>query len=169
MRTNDAVDEIQHQWGRLRPELDLDGIAVVGRVLRSAALIVQRSDEVLARHGLSRGEFDILAALRRSGRPQSPGTLRTISLASGPATTKRLKSVAGRGLIVRAANPSDGRGVLISLTSPGIALVDKVLPVQLDAERELLAGIEPGERPAVVESLRRVLSSIEHAGSHGQN
>lgn len=97
MRTNDAVDEIQHQWGRVRPELDLDGIAVVGRVLRSAALIVQRSDEVLARHGLSRGEFDILAALRRSGRPQSPGTLRTISLASGPATTKRLKSLAGRG------------------------------------------------------------------------
>ena len=38
MNVNDAVDEIQSEWTLLRPELDLDAIAVVGRVLRTAEI-----------------------------------------------------------------------------------------------------------------------------------
>ena len=161
--TADAVQVIQAEWRRLRPDLDLDAIGVVGRVLRSAALIIDRSDEVLAAHGLARGEFDILAVLRRSAGPRSPGELRTISLATAPSTTKRLKGLEGRGLVDRSVNPADGRGALISLTAEGRDLVDEVFPLQLAAEDALLAGISGDERVALVGSLTALLASIERS------
>lgn len=161
--SNDSVDEIQTAWQRLRPELDVDVIGIVGRVLRSAALIVRRSDEVLGEYGLSRGEFDILAALRRSTAPQSPGSLRTISLATAPATTKRLKALEARGLVMRSANPADGRGALIALTADGELLVDRVFPAQLAAEQSLVAALSAEEAWGVEMGLRQLLASIDRA------
>lgn len=160
-RPADAVDDIQAEWHRLRPDLDLDAIGIVGRVLRSAARIVDHSDDVLAAHGLTRGEFDILAALRRSGAPRSPGELRTISLATAPSTTKRLKGLERRGLVQRSSNPADGRGALIALTDSGRALTDEVFPLQLSAEDALLGGLTGGERTALERSLVLLLASIE--------
>lgn len=157
----DAVDTIRERWAQLRPELDLEPIDVIGRILRSSALIVRTSDELLSRHGLTRGEFDILTALRRAVTPQSPGTLRTIGLASGPATTKRLRALDSRGLVVRSANPADGRGALIALTAEGAALIDAVFPEILDVERALLERIPAASREATVEALRAVLASVE--------
>jgi len=163
IEANDAVDEIQTAWRQLRPELDVEVIGIVGRVLRSAALIVRRSDEVLGEYGLGRGEFDILAALRRSVAPQSPGSLRTISLATAPATTKRLKALEARGLVVRSANPADGRGALIALTADGELLVDRVFPAQLAAEQSLVAALSADEARGVESALRHLLASIDRA------
>jgi DNA-binding MarR family transcriptional regulator len=163
VESNDVVDDIQLAWRQLRPELDVDVIGIVGRVLRSAALIVRRSDDVLSEYGLGRGEFDILAALRRSCAPQSPGKLRTISLATAPATTKRLKALEARGLVARSANPTDGRGALIALTLEGERLVDRVFPAQLAAEQRLIAGLSEDERQGVEHSLRRLLASVDGA------
>lgn len=159
----DDVDVIRAQWSHLRPDLDTDVIDVVGRVLRSAAIITRRADEFLARFGLTRGEFDILAALRRSDAPQSPGTLRTISLATGPATTKRLRSLESRGLVSRSPNPTDGRGALIALTPAGTELADEVFPQLLALERALMSGMADTDVAAVVSALRTVLASVEAA------
>jgi DNA-binding MarR family transcriptional regulator len=157
----DAVDDIRDRWAELRPELDVAPIPLIGRILRASALIVRTSDEVLARKELTRGEFDILTALRRSAAPQSPGTLRTIALASGPATTKRLHSLEARGLVARSANPADGRGALIALTERGVALVDEVFPLVLDVEAEMLAGVPAAERASTAAALRTLLASVE--------
>ncbi|MFB2555696.1 MarR family winged helix-turn-helix transcriptional regulator [Herbiconiux liangxiaofengii] len=157
----DVVDEIRDGWRVLRPEIDTSAIEVAGRILRAAALLTRRGDEFLARFGLTRGEFDILSALRRHDAPQSPGLLRTVSLATGPATTKRLRSLAERALIVRSANPDDGRGALIELTAAGVALIDEVFPQLLELEGTLLDGIPPGDSAQVAASLRLALASIE--------
>ncbi|MBF4572528.1 winged helix-turn-helix transcriptional regulator [Herbiconiux sp. VKM Ac-1786] len=159
----DVVDEIREGWAGLRPELDTSAVDVVGRVLRAAAVITRRGDEVLGGWGLGRGEFDILAALRRAGAPRSPGALRTVSLATGPATTKRLQALEARGLVVRTPNPHDGRGALIALTSAGEHLIDEVFPQLLAVESELVAGIPPAELAAVVAALRLTVASVEGA------
>ncbi len=160
---NDDIDDIRSAWHHLRPELDTAVVDVVGRVLRSAALITRRADELLAGFALTRGEFDILAVLRRADAPLSPGALRTISLATGPSTTKRLRSLESRVLVDRSANPDDGRGALIALTPAGIALIDDAFPRLLDLERTLVAGIPEARRPAVVQALREVLESLDSA------
>ena len=148
-------------WAALHPELDTEPIDVIGRILRASALVTRAGDEFLARYGLTRGEFDILAALRRQPEPQSPGSLRTVALATGPATTKRLRSLEARMLVDRSPNPADGRGALISLSASGTALIDEVFPALLAVERELLTGIPSGVRPGLVDGLRALLASLE--------
>ncbi|NQX26200.1 MarR family transcriptional regulator [Microbacteriaceae bacterium VKM Ac-2854] len=157
----DAVERIHSRWAQLRPELDLAPIPLIGRILRAAALVVRTSDDVLAQHQLTRGEFDILTALRRADAPQSPGTLRTIGLASGPATTKRLRSLELRGVVARSANPADGRGALIALTAAGVALIDEVFPLVLGVEAEMLAGVPDAELAPTAAALRTLLASVE--------
>ncbi|WP_440709460.1 MarR family winged helix-turn-helix transcriptional regulator [Herbiconiux sp. YIM B11900] len=159
----DDVDAIRADWRRLAPQLDTEVIDTVGRILRAAALLTRRGDEFLAGFGLARGEFDILSALRRADAPQSPGTLRTVSLASGPAVTKRLRGLEERRLLERSPNPADGRGALIALTPAGEELIDRVFPRLLDLENALLAGVPAGARAHVVPSLRAVLASIDGA------
>lgn len=159
--SDDVVDRIRADWRRLDPAVDTAVIDVAGRILRSAALITRRGDEFLARYDLTRGEFDLLSALRRAGEPQRPGELRTISLATGPATTKRLKALEGRTLVQRTRNPEDGRSALIALTQLGEKLIDRVFPELLAVERELFSGVEGESRSAAVAALRAVLAELE--------
>ncbi|WOF23916.1 MarR family transcriptional regulator [Microbacterium betulae] len=160
----DEVDRIRSEWAEHHPKLDTATIDVVGRILRTAAIVTKRGDALLAEFGLTRGEFDILAALRRQDLPQSPGSLRTVALASGPAITKRLRSLESRLLVQRSPNPIDGRGALIALSGQGIALTDEVFPRMLGLERDLLAGIPSERAPHVVDALRLVLASVESRG-----
>lgn len=157
----DAVDAIEARWRELRPELDPAPVAVVGRLLRAAAITTRRSDEALAAHGLTRGEFDLLSALRRAGGPQRPSDLTTVSLVSPAATTKRLKALTARGLVERTADPDDGRGARIALTGAGRELIDRAFPAQLATERELLSAIPADRRDDVVAALRLLLASVE--------
>lgn len=164
-RPQDSIDEIRAGWSALQPELDTSVADIVGRLIRASALIVRTTEERLAAHGLTRGEFDVLSALRRACSPQSPTTLRTIALASAAAITKRVTALDRRGLVRRSANPADGRGALITLTKAGEALVDQAFPEVLAAERELLAGVPGAVREEASRSLRAVLASVE-ASAH---
>ena len=65
----DAIDVIVEQWRRERPDLDLSAMGVFGRVAQLARVLERETDRVFERHGLRRGEFDVLAALRRCGPP----------------------------------------------------------------------------------------------------
>lgn len=161
----DVIDGVRAAWAELHPELDTAPIDVIGRILRASALVTRAGDEFLARYGLTRGEFDILAALRRQPEPQSPGSLRTVALATGPATTKRLRSLEARMLVDRSPNPADGRGALISLSASGTALIDDVFPALLEVERGLLTGIPPAARPGLVDGLRALLAGLDPSPS----
>jgi len=163
----DDVDRIRAEWAAVRPDVDTAAIDIAGRILRSAALLTRMGDVHLARFGLTRGEFDILAALRRADAPQSPGALRTISLATGPSVTKRLRSLEARGAVHRSVNPADARGALIALTPAGVELADEAFPGLLAVERGLLAGVPAGSVDGVVASLRAVVASIQTAAARG--
>jgi DNA-binding MarR family transcriptional regulator len=163
--SHDSIDVIRDQWRDIRPDLDTTVIDTIGRLLRAATLIVHTTDAMLVQHGLNRGEFEILAALRRVGEPQTPSELTMVSLASAPATTKRIRSLADRGLVRRTANPRDGRGAFVALTRRGTNLIDRVFPRMLDTERDLLAQIPPDAQPEVTAAMRRVVASVERASS----
>ncbi|WP_368498315.1 MarR family winged helix-turn-helix transcriptional regulator [Herbiconiux sp. A18JL235] len=159
-RQPDDVDRIRADWAALHPEFETEVIELTGRILRSAAVVTRAGDDFLARYDLTRGEFDVLSALRRAGGPRSPGELRTVSLASGPAITKRLKALEQRGLVVRSPNPVDGRGAFIRLTDEGCELIDGVFPELLARERELFGALPDTERASAVEALRAVVRAL---------
>lgn len=65
----DPVDAIIEQWALVRPDLDTRAMEIFGRVYRLARAMGDRMEKAYARFGISRGEFDVLATLRRAGEP----------------------------------------------------------------------------------------------------
>jgi len=157
----DAVDRMQREWARLRPDLNFTSLGVIHRVLRASRLILEASDAFLASHGLTRGELDVLSALRRTDEPLSPTTLAQTLLVPRSAITMRLNALQARGLLSRTANPADGRSSLLVLTDAGAALVDEVIPAQLALEDALLAEAPAWAVERLVDPLRSLTSVWE--------
>ncbi|MDP9890462.1 MarR family winged helix-turn-helix transcriptional regulator [Pseudarthrobacter enclensis] len=162
----DAVDRMQREWARLRPDLDFTSLGVIHRVLRASRLILEASDAFLADYGLTRGELDVLSALRRTCEPLSPTTLAQTLLAPRSAITMRLNALQARGLLSRTANPADGRSSLLVLTDTGVALVDEVIPAQLAFEDALLAEAPPSAVEGLADRLRALTSVWEQGRGH---
>ncbi|WP_374967848.1 MarR family winged helix-turn-helix transcriptional regulator [Terrabacter sp. BE26] len=162
----DVVDRMQREWARLRPDLSFTSLGVIHRVLRASRLILEASDAFLAGYGLTRGELDVLSALRRSDEPLSPTSLSQMLLAPRSAITMRLNALQARGLLSRSANPTDGRSSLLVLTDSGAALVDEVVPAQLAFEDALLAEAPPGAIEDLAGRLRALTSVWEQGRGH---
>src|SRR3954471_6966440 len=118
----DHSDEVIAQWRAQRPDLDPRPMATFTRLRRAAAAADAKLLDVFARHGLEAGWFDVLATLRRSGDPYrlSAGTLARGMVMSTGGMTKRLDKLEAAGLVARASDPADRRGVLVSLTARGL-------------------------------------------------
>lgn len=162
----DAVDRMQRDWARLRPDLSFTSLGVIHRLLRASRLILEASDAFLAGYGLTRGELDVLSALRRSDEPLSPTSLAQTLLAPRSAITMRLNALQARGLLSRLANPTDGRSSLLVLTDSGVALVDEVVPAQLALEDALLAEAPAGAVEGLADHLRALTSVWEQGRRH---
>ena len=164
MATADAVDEILEQWQRERPDLDVTSTGVFGRISRIAAMVDQSMDRVFQPHGLTGGDFVVLAALRRSGTPYqlTPTALTRSMMVTSGGTTKRLDRLEARGLIRRDPDPADRRGTLVTLTEPGLATIDTVEPEHVQNENRLLATLSPNQRNTLTRLLRELLLALEH-------
>jgi DNA-binding MarR family transcriptional regulator len=152
----DGVDVILEQWRSERPDLDHSPIGIVGRISRLARELEQRLEPVYAEHGLEPGWYDVLATLRRSGPPYRlrPTDFANTLMLTSSGTTKRLDRLEQAGLIARAPDPADRRGVLIALTDAGRKLVDDTAEDHLDNERRLIASLTEAEQRALADLLR---------------
>jgi len=159
--TVDSVDRLRAVWEREPPGLDVAPIAVAGRITRIAALLDARAEAALAEAGLTRGEFDVLCALRRAGRALRAAEVSTITAASPAAITKRADTLVRAGLVARAIPHRDRRGVLLELTDEGRAAVDRLMPGHLAREADALAALDGDEAEALAALLSRVLVRVE--------
>lgn len=159
----DGVDAILDQWRAERPDLDLSGMSVIGRISRLERELRPRLEEVFARHGLEGWEFDVLATLRRSGPPfrLTAGDLLERMMISSGTVTHRINRLEGRGLIAREADPSDGRVVLVALTPAGRRLIDAAVEDHTANEAALVAALSPAERERLIRLMRQLACSLD--------
>jgi DNA-binding MarR family transcriptional regulator len=159
----DHMDTILAQWGRERPDLDVEVIGLLGRLFRAAELADAALSAGVAEHDLQPGWFDLLAALRRAGAPYelNPTELMRTTMLSSGGMTKRLDRLAEAGLVERRPDPSDRRGTLVGLTARGQAIVDDALVTHLENEERLLEPLSPAQRRALDELLRLLLAGLE--------
>lgn len=164
-RATDKVDVILGQWRRERPDLDVSPMGPIGRLKRCAVLLQRRLDETFEIFGLSTWEFDVLAALRRSGAPYclSPTTLFSSLMITSGTMTHRLQRLEAAGLVERVPNREDARSLLVRLTPEGLALVDRAVAAHVDNERRILSVLEPAELAALDDRLSRLLTLLEPA------
>ena len=159
----DDVDRIVEAWRRERPDLDVAPLHILSRVSRLARHLDLARGSAFAEHGLEVWEFDVLSALRRAGAPYelSPGQLVAQTLVTSGTMTNRVDRLAARGLVGRGPDPSDRRGVKVTLTTAGRTVVDAAMADLLDRERTLLSQLPPSEQDHLAEFLRRLLSPFE--------
>ena len=162
MTERDGVDLILEQWRSERPELDHSPIGVIGRVSRLARELEERLEPVYKAHGLEPGWHDVLATLRRQGPPfrLRPTDLTGAVMLTSSGTTKRLDRLERAGLVARAPDPADRRGVLITLTPEGRELIDRVTEAHLANERRLLDGLSEGDRDRLAGLLRKLALTL---------
>ena len=155
---NDDVDEIVQAWRRERPDLDVAPLEVLSRVSRIAKHVDNFRSEAFRASGLASWEFDVLAALRRAGKPYrlSPKALLKETLVSSGAMTHRLTKLEDRGFVMRTPDPEDGRGVVVHLTKAGVLAVDSAFSALVAKEHALLRGISDGERLDTATTLRQL-------------
>jgi DNA-binding MarR family transcriptional regulator len=159
--TDDIVASVVRQWQAVNPELDTGPMELIGRINRCAALLQQAEDAPLRAAGLTRAEFDLLGAVRRTDRELTPGELVRETFSSGAAVTKRLRVLQERGLVDRRSDARDRRVAYVRLTEEGRDLVDRLLPRQLAYERMVLSGLDEQSRTRLSAQLSELLVQLE--------
>jgi DNA-binding MarR family transcriptional regulator len=163
----DAIDRIVQQWNRERPQLDVSATHVLQRISRIFMLQSASFAAIFERYGITFGEFEVLAALLRSGPPyqMSPTRLVDAVVLSSGAMTNRIDRVEALGLVKRLPDPSDRRGTLVALTREGRETVDAAVVAHLANEERLLSALSATERRTIARLLRKLLLS-EPFGEH---
>lgn len=161
--SRDEVDDLVTAWRRERPDLDVSPLEVLSRVTRLARHLDRARGQAFSRHGLEGWEFDVLAALRRSGEPYrvSPGRLLQQTLVTSGTMTNRIDRLAARGLVERHPSLDDRRSVMVQLTDAGAAKVDAALIDLLDHERAILAELSDLDAESLADLLRQVLTRFD--------
>ena len=119
MTMRELLDDTIASWKRERPDLDLDAMGSVLRVNQFMNAALRAAEASFAPHGITAGEFDVLAALRRGGTGTvlTPTALARVAMISPAGMTNRLNRLEAAGLIVRRPDPDDRRGSLVELTA----------------------------------------------------
>jgi len=159
----DPVDKILGQWQRERPDLDASPMGIIGRLARLAKHLDQTLQEKFSEFGLTSGEFDVLATLRRSGSPYqlSPTKLFNTLMVSSGTMTHRIDQLEKSELVKRNPDPSDRRGMLIVLTDKGFSLIEKAVEAHVENGHRILEILDASESEALILLLRKLLLSFE--------
>ena len=159
----DRLDLIGDAWRRERPDVDLRPQQVIGRLHRVANHLTDELVAVYARHGLTEGEFDVLATLRRVGPPyeRSPGDLAAHTLVTSGGMTKRVDRLERAGLVTRRVSDADARARVVALTDRGREVIDAAFTDHMVNERRLLDALDPADVDALERILRTWLRALE--------
>ena len=141
------------------PQIDPAVEAIVTRIGRVERLLTAEMQASLAHVGLTREEFKVLIELH-SG-PLTHGALcRELEVSTG-AMTNRLDKLERAGLVARARDPNDRRGVRLSLTAIGGERLDAYIDRGAHRERELLEGLTVADKRRLNGLLAKLLDLLE--------
>ena len=154
---------IVDRWGEIYPDIDASPLLVIGRLFRLVARIDARLRPLFAEAGISDGDFDLLAALRRKERRNelSPGELADAMIVTTGATSKRIDRLEAQHLVARRKASFDGRSRIVALTHRGRTTVDRLMPIQLDNQANILSVLSVEDAAKLAELLGHLLASLE--------
>ena len=157
-----AIDLMMQHWARERPDLNVSSLAVLARVSRLARVAEENAQAMLSDFDLTEVEFLLLAAIRTApDQHPSPRDLLDSLMVTSSGLTNRIDRLEGAGLVQRAANPTDRRGIRIQLTDQGRELVDRVTTAYLEHQNQVLdEALQADERDALAHLLRKLLNSL---------
>jgi len=159
----DLIDILTNEWKNERPEIDTSAMQVVGRILNLGKILEKRASKALEIYGIHYTDFDVLATIRRSGKPYelTPSILMESVLITSGAMTALLNRLSKLDLIYRAPDPKDGRIKLVGLTKKGAALIDKASITRFEEATDALSIFSETEKKELENYLRKLTFSLQ--------
>ncbi|SQD79792.1 MarR family winged helix-turn-helix transcriptional regulator [Moritella yayanosii] len=139
----DKIDLQVKQWHEVRPDIEPEIMGLFARLLRVSNHISKGIWDQHKSMGLSKGDFDILATLRRNGEPyiMTPTDLYKSTMLTSGAITNRLDKLEKTGWIERTHSQHDRRSYLVKLSDQGMEKIDNSLLAHVENEHALSASL----------------------------
>jgi DNA-binding MarR family transcriptional regulator len=156
----DDIDGLAEGWraAGMSPQV-IAQLELSKRIARLGGVLEQSLKAELAELGLTYAEFDVLAALRRSG-PLKPSELsRSLYLTSG-GTSNVLQRLTTSGYVEREADPDDARSRWVRLSDTGTALADRAMAMSVRLHEEIFGRVPEGSVRQAADALRAVLVEV---------
>jgi DNA-binding MarR family transcriptional regulator len=157
--SNDPVTEHVRWVAANWPQIDTEVEGIVVRVEKIHRHFQEAFRTSLGEAGLTKEEWKVIMALHDSVR--SHGWLcQDLDVSTG-AMTNRLDKLERRGLIRRAPDPQDRRGVLLELTESGQSQLEKYIEAGAGRERQLMDDLTRAEQQRLNRLLSKLLASLQ--------
>ncbi len=152
------IDEALDSISRNFPGIDGTAKGVVYAIFHLSNEISRRGEQLLARHGISWGEYLALSTLRRDPRQaMSPSSIGDATGMTSGGVSNVLRRLETRGFVRRSRSTRDGRGVQVRLTVAGVKTVDEALPRLSKAESERMSHLSAADRKRLHQLLRALI------------
>jgi DNA-binding MarR family transcriptional regulator len=123
------------------------------------ALVDNFTRDALAPNDLSIAMWRVLAVLSRNGEQRQIDVSEMTSIDAS--TLSRLVTrLVEMKLVTRRRSETSNREVVVELTAKGGGIVDRLIPVALELEREAISGVAPEDLAIVRRSLRRMYENM---------
>lgn len=133
-----------------QPEASLGFL--LGRCLNR---VTDAIDTALAEHGINGQHFGVLRAIQR-GTARNPSELARLRYQYSAAITYVLDVLEKKGLLVRNRSAEDRRVVELQLTPEGEALTRLCLPLVVQAQNQVIEGLDAADHQALCDLLGRI-------------
>ncbi len=129
-----------------------DALLSLASDLRVACQRVSRRARFESSPELAPHLVSALANLRRA--PLTPGDLADTERVSAPSMTRTINCLEERGLVTRENHPTDGRSKVVSITTEGLAVLERTRRARDDWMVDKLEGLTAEERTLLVEATK---------------
>jgi DNA-binding MarR family transcriptional regulator len=129
-------------------------------LVKTGEAFMAMTNQALRHHRLSAAGRQALAILEGAGEPLSPTTIAERLIVTTATVTSLLDTLEKRGLLVRQADTSDRRKLLISITDEGRTIVDAFLPEIIALQTAVMAKLSEPQRRQLLRSLAVVREGI---------
>ncbi|MGL4674674.1 MAG: MarR family winged helix-turn-helix transcriptional regulator [Wohlfahrtiimonas sp.] len=162
-KNNDRIVHALSLWKVQKPDLEADEMLMIGRLINCSIQAFNHLDALYESYGINRGEFDVLATIRRNGAPYqlSPTDIFSTLMISSGTMTNRLQQLEKKGLVHRCCNPEDARSSLVKLSDKGLKLIDQLIYDHVALEKQMNELLSPKVRQQVTDGLGEWLEKLK--------
>ncbi len=155
---NDLLDNLVDEWQAERPDLDASPMLIIGRILKLGKVLEKRANSVLQNNHIYYTDLDVLATLRRSGKPfeLTPKQLMKSVLITSGAMTALLDRLKKLDLIYRSPDEHDGRINRAGLTQKGIKVIDNAIEIRFNEANESIKMFNKEEKEQLSKLLKKM-------------
>jgi len=167
MKISDLVKQTVATWSVERSDIDFTAMSTALKV----NLLVTKQLEITNQHmlnlGVTLGEFDVLATLRRHGKNGvlMPTEIAVLAMITPSGLTNRLSRLEKMGHIVRLSDPNDRRISLVRITAKGRRIADLGIEFAAQHSTDILDGVKPADLAAFTRVIDQFIQNVEEQTS----